>query len=79
MQGKEIRTGNFITIFYIFMSVLWTLVSISKGVWIDAGIGIFMTVFGLADLLFCKDKRNWLVDTVVVLGIIAFIVRYFVL
>ncbi|MGN8800261.1 hypothetical protein ACTNCH_07380 [Candidatus Merdisoma sp. HCP28S3_D10] len=79
MQGKEIWTGNFITILYIFMSVLWTLHSISKGVWLDAGIGIFMTVFGLAGLLFCKDKRNWLVDTVVVLGIIAFIVKYFVL
>ena len=79
MQKKEIRTGNFITILYIFMSVLWTLLSISKGVWVDAGIGIFMTVFGLAGLLFCKDKQNWLVDTVVVLGIIFFIVKYFVL
>lgn len=29
--------------------------------------------------LFCKDKRNWLVDTVVVLGIVALIVKYFVL
>lgn len=79
MLKKEIRTGNFITILYIFMSVLWTLLSIFKGVWLDAGIGIFMTIFGFAGLLFCKDKRNWLVDTVVVLGIIAFIVRYFVL
>ena len=38
-----------------------------------------MTVFGLAGILFCKDKLNWLVDTVVVLGIVALIVRYFVL
>ena len=29
--------------------------------------------------LLCKDKRYWLVDTVVVLGIVALIVKYFVL
>ena len=79
MLKDEIRTGNFITILYTFMSALWTLLSISKDVWIDAGIGTCMTVFGLAGILFCKDKRNWLVDTVVVLGIVALIVRYFVL
>lgn len=79
MLKDEIRTGNFITILYTFMSALWTLLSIAKGVWIDAGIGTCMTVFGLAGILFCKDKRNWLVDTVVVLGIVALIVRYFVL
>lgn len=79
MLKDEIRTGNFITILYTFMSALWTLLAISKGVWIDAGIGTCMTVFGLAGSLFCKDKRNWLMDTVVVLGIVALIVRYFVL
>ena len=79
MLKDEIRTGNFITILYTFMSALWTLLAISKGVWIDAGIGTCMTVFGLAGILFCKDKRNWLMVTVVVLGIVALIVRYFVL
>ena len=79
MLKDEIRTGNFITILDTFMSALWTLLAISKGVWIDAGIGTCMTVFGLAGILFCKDKRNWLMDTVVVLGIVALIVRYFVL
>ena len=79
MLKDEIRTGNFITILYTFMSALWTLLSISKGVWIDAGIGTCMTVFGLAGILFCKDKRKWLMDPVVVLGIVALIVRYFVL
>ena len=79
MLKDEIRTGNFITILCTFMSALWTLLAISKGVWIDAGIGTCMTVFGLAGILFCKDKRNWLMDTVVVLGIVALIVRYFVL
>ena len=79
MLKDEIRTRNFITILYTFMSALWTLLAISKGVWIDAGIGTCMTVFGLAGILFCKEKRNWLMDTVVVLGIVALIVRYFVL
>lgn len=36
MLKDEIRTGNFITILYTFMSALWTLLAISKGVWIDA-------------------------------------------
>ena len=59
MLKDEIRTGNFITILYTFMSALWTLLAISKGVWIDAGIGTCMTVFGLAELADGYGCSTW--------------------
>ena len=58
------------------MAVLWTIKNIRMGEFTNSVIGIGMTLFGCAEILFLKDKNNKIVDAVVIVGIILWFVYY---
>jgi len=73
---KKYQSGLYIPILYLIMAVLWTIKNIRMGEFTNSVIGIGMTLFGCAEILFLKDKNNKIVDAVVIVGIILWFVYY---
>lgn len=80
---KKYQTGNFIGIVigtaYLVMVVLWTVKQIGMGDIRDSIIGMGMTAYGCAAILYEKEKHSKLVDIITIGGIILLIVYRFLM